>query len=231
MRAEIESDLTWRVDEIRSFRNIHANSMPQEQIHLQRGVIVLVYAHAEGLTQFALETFIRSVPLTGARVGLLSDALVSACLADYLRQYREDCQAPPPTRQERKRTVALRDLRFVEGLRRQMDQRADQRAEAAVILDSNLSGDVLLRSAVRFELDDAILRPYSLWLDRLVEARNAIAHGRSESGANALAHLCDSGEAIPDYLLRQFNSYGATLARETTRALRRGRFLLPGARP
>jgi hypothetical protein len=62
IRAELESEQTWRHDEIRFLRNQLASICGnRRKMQFRRALVVMLYAHYEGFCKFALERYVRSV--------------------------------------------------------------------------------------------------------------------------------------------------------------------------
>jgi MAE_28990/MAE_18760-like HEPN len=67
LRAELEADQAWRRDEIRFFQNQTARLNAEEQQNpFRRVLILLLYAHFEGSSRFALTLYNSSCSLQGA---------------------------------------------------------------------------------------------------------------------------------------------------------------------
>ena len=70
LRAELEADQAWRRDEIRFFQNQAAKLDTTERPNpFQRVLILLLYAHFEGFSRFALILYMNAVNSTSMTCG------------------------------------------------------------------------------------------------------------------------------------------------------------------
>ena len=62
IRPELESEQTWRQDEIRFLRNQLASfSNARQKMQFRRSLVVMLYAHYEGYCKFALERYVKAI--------------------------------------------------------------------------------------------------------------------------------------------------------------------------
>jgi hypothetical protein len=62
LRTGLETELTWRQDEIRFFRNQLSNIVKEEEKDkFRRALILILYAHFEGFCKFALTTYVEAI--------------------------------------------------------------------------------------------------------------------------------------------------------------------------
>jgi hypothetical protein len=90
LRAELEADQAWRRDEIRFFQNQAARLDTTERPNpFQRVLILLLYAHFEGFSRFALTLYVNAVNGTGMICGEANSAIAAASLANLFRDLRD----------------------------------------------------------------------------------------------------------------------------------------------
>ncbi|MHC4702797.1 MAG: MAE_28990/MAE_18760 family HEPN-like nuclease, partial [Planctomycetota bacterium] len=184
--AEIESELKWRVDEIRFFKNLVSNlDTSERQDQYRRALILLLYAHFEGFTRFAFAHYIRAVNQAQIKCGQASHAIAASTLSGVfasLRNPNKKCDLfrrtlPDETHLHR----FARDREFLEQLGKALELDvclSDGLADA----ESNLKPEVLQKILYRLGLPHDSFDGFKGRINKLLNYRNRIAHGESKEG-------------------------------------------------
>ena len=87
--AEIEEDQRIRLDEIRFLHNICADlTSEREKSRMRRAMVVMLYSHFEGFTQFTLEVYRRFVDESKLKCCEVQPALATAALKDLFKAFQ-----------------------------------------------------------------------------------------------------------------------------------------------
>jgi hypothetical protein len=179
--AQLETDLTWRQDELRLLSNSMEN-LPSEshRVSARRAHLVMLYAHIEGFSKVALSTYIRALNDLGLTCGQVAEAIAVSSFADIFHAI---------TYGDPKRKVFKNALPDDQGLlvfaRRCefMSQftgflsRPLVLPENAVDTESNLNSKVLRRNLYRLGFPVDLFASYEDDLNEIVYRRHSIAHG------------------------------------------------------
>lgn len=179
--AELEEELTWRLNELRLLHNIQTNLSSDKEIKLYRkSLIVMLYSHFEGFCKFAFTYYIEQVNQQHYKRIQLNNSLVTASMNNEFNAYDDidrKCKLfknPLPDDSELHRYSRRKD--FLNALN-------DFLNEIAVIPDkiidteSNLKPIVLRKILFRLGFDISIAKKYDNSINMLLEYRNSIAHG------------------------------------------------------
>jgi MAE_28990/MAE_18760-like HEPN len=78
IRAELESEQTWRQDEIRFFRNQPVSlSNSSQQMQFRRALVLMLYAHYEGFSKFAFLQYVKAVNGSGVMCEEATSAIIA----------------------------------------------------------------------------------------------------------------------------------------------------------
>ncbi|MEO1060561.1 MAG: MAE_28990/MAE_18760 family HEPN-like nuclease [Actinomycetota bacterium] len=197
LRAEVEQELTWRRRELRHLRNRLLGPAPtgDELASAMRTLMVMQYAHLEGLTKQTLSVYARAINSERALAEALAPEVAAAGLAPEFESLRAGSSPASTDPDERRLRQAERETHFVLRLRSLDTEPIELDIDRVVSLESNLSSDVLKRILYRVgisptDLDRTLYRS----LEFVRRTRHDVAHGvhtvapaRSEFEAHMLA--------------------------------------------
>lgn len=179
--AELEEELTWRINELRLLHNIQTNfSSDKDRKLYKKSLVVMLYSHFEGFCKFAFTYYIEQVNQQHYKRVQLNNSLVTACMNNEFNAYDDidrKCKLfknPLPDDSELHRYSRRKD--FLNALN-------DFFNEIAVIPDkiidteSNLKPIVLRKILFKLGFDISIAKKYDNSINMLLEYRNSIAHG------------------------------------------------------
>lgn len=196
---DIEEDRAVREAEVRLIeRYYNAAVSANERTMLARSLVLLTYAHVEGFTKFALQTYISvingmKIPCYKATLPLAAATLSSvfAALRDVNARHSVFRDLPS----DHDIHLQQRNVDFIEKYDTIMAQVVDI-PDSAIEAATNLNSRMLKRALFKMGLSLPELEPYHGTIDRLLGERNAIAHGDR-------IHV-PKPEAIADYLHTTF---------------------------
>ncbi|WP_147304357.1 MAE_28990/MAE_18760 family HEPN-like nuclease [Streptomyces sp. M7] len=194
MRAQLEEDMAWRLDEIRHLVNHLLGGVAPEEasVYSLRAILVMQYAHLEGFTRNALSLYVSAVNARSLPVKELKPELMAAALA---AEFDGLGKVPNASNEEEGRLTnrARRQIAFVRKLQELIDGPVSIASEVAVSMEMNLGSDVLKRALVSLGIPvEKVEGDQYSSIEFVKRVRNDIAHGsRKEniSGGMFNAHL------------------------------------------
>jgi hypothetical protein len=187
LRAELEADQAWRVDEIRAFQNWGATIDEEKLKQYRRALVLLLYAHYEGFCKFALTLYVSAVNRLGITCGAAAYAVAAASLADLFRNLRNPQMKCDLFRRELPDDAKLhqfaREREFIERTS-EVDKHAVNIPDDVVDTESNLTPLVLKKNLYHLGLPHDQFESYKDEINKLLGVRNAIAHGSLKDGVD-----------------------------------------------
>jgi hypothetical protein len=140
MRAQLEEDMAWRLDEIRHLVNHLLGEVAPEEasVYSLRAILVMQYAHLEGFTRNALSLYVAAVNARSLPVKELKPELMAAALA---AEFDGLGKAANGSNDEEGRLTsrARRQIAFVRKLQELVDGPVSIASEVAVSMEMNLA--------------------------------------------------------------------------------------------
>jgi MAE_28990/MAE_18760-like HEPN len=224
IRAELEQDLAWRLDEIRFLQNQGSSLGRDDGRRYRRALILILYSHFEGFCKFAFLHYIRILNSTGVKCSDANHALAAATLAMAFQGLRDTQRRNTLYQHKLPDDPVLhrfaREREFLERLDEFESQILDIPDEV-VSLEANLKPDVLRVALYRLGLDPAQFDDVYAEIGQLVGLRNNIAHGATRSGVDVTLY-----ESYEKAALRVMNK----IADDVMEALRNRALLYPRLR-
>jgi hypothetical protein len=185
IRAELDQEMAWRVEEIKFFQN-QGNLLNEEQKNrYRRALILILYSHFEGFCKFAFLHYVQILNRSGVRCRDANYALAAATLALAFHGLR-DTQKKNPFygRQLPDDPVLHRYAREREFMERMDDFTASvlRIPDEVVDTESNLKPNVLKATLYKLGLDPSQFEDIYSDVGQLVGLRNNIAHGATKKG-------------------------------------------------
>jgi hypothetical protein len=187
VRAELEDELTWRLDELKFFKNrlsdIHRDD---DRKRYRRALVVMLYSHFEGFWKAAFVIYAKAVNRTGIRCKDASEALVASAFADVFEALADGNRKSDYFRRSAPDDSQLhrfsRHQEFVGLVDDFVRQVVAIELENAVDTESNLKPVVIRKNLFRLGFQHDAFSAHEGTVNRLLETRNQIAHGATRSG-------------------------------------------------
>lgn len=186
IRAELESDQAWRQEEIRHLQNV-ATAIPsvEEQERFRRPLVLMLYAHFEGFSKFALSVYVNAVNQTAITCNQANYAIAAATLSDLFHALRDPLRKCEEFRRDLPDDTQLhrfaRDREFIERVSN-FENRQVRIPERVVDTESNLSPIVLRKNLFRLGLKHDQFVEQEKQISQLLNIRNNIGHGAMKDG-------------------------------------------------
>ncbi|MFM0329207.1 MAE_28990/MAE_18760 family HEPN-like nuclease [Paraburkholderia strydomiana] len=187
LRAEMEEDLSWRIDEIRFFQNTCASVGSEVgQQRFRKALVVLLYANLEGFAKLVFTTYVSAINAEAVACQEANLAIAAASLSDVFRYLRDGNGRVPDYKKLKLPDDAqlqkfARDREFLSQALELM-QRPVAIPDKVTSTEANLGRDVLRKILYRLGLPHEDFEDIEPDLERLRNLRNNIAHGDAKQG-------------------------------------------------
>lgn len=209
VRAQIELEREWREAELRFLRNRLAFISDETKRKVYRkSLVVMLYAHFEGLCKAILLTYVESVNASGLLVEEANAAIAAASLGDMFQALRDPTSKcsifkrdlPDDTKLHR----FARDREFIDTFTALAGRSVALDADSMVDTESNLKPVVLRKILYRLGLEPTLVTPWTGTIQQLLRRRNDVAHGTAKDGLDELVYreLEQAVYAVVDDLVR-----------------------------
>ncbi|MET4659405.1 hypothetical protein ABID80_003121 [Streptomyces sp. PvP037] len=182
LRAQLEEDLTWRLDELRHLRNRLLGSEIESEwsVSSMRAILVMQYAHLEGFTRNAFALYVTVINSQQVTAAELKPQLLAAALGvefDALRKNKGETDEEDE--EEGKLTRRARNhVSFLQRLQELTSGYLEIATDTAISMEMNLGRDVLRRCLYMLAIPmDEVSRAQYNSIEFVKNARNDIAHG------------------------------------------------------
>jgi hypothetical protein len=187
LRAEVETEREWREREMRLFRNQVAALPGEEQRRIARkALVVMLYAHFEGVTKTLLSMYVNRLNAMSLRVSDVTPSIGAAALSDIFRALRDANKKCKEFARSLPDDTALhrfaRDREFVEVAWQIAARTVQINPDDVIATESNLKPIVLKKMLFRIGLDPKLVEPWESVIHQLLNRRNAVAHGTAKNG-------------------------------------------------
>lgn len=187
MRANLETELLWRQEELNFFKN-QLNSIPDiNKDRYRKSLVLILYSHMEGFIKIALLTYIQFInQLSIKRCDVKTGLMVAGMHKEFIAYENLDRKCKIFGR-------ALPDDPNLHKLYRRVDflESIDSFKDEVLIIEdqvidteSNLWYIVLQKNLFKIGLPIDIFESHRDGIDALVNRRNSIAHGSSRGGVD-----------------------------------------------
>lgn len=190
-RAQLEEELSWRLEEILFFQNQGANLTGQEGDKYRRSLILILYSNFEGLCKFSLSLYVAAVNNENIDCSAATHAIAAASLSDVFLALRDPVKKTPAFSSELPDDSKLhrfaRDREFVKNTRDIMSRKV-KIPDNYIDTESNLKPIVLRKNLYKLGLAHDQFSEIESDIDRLLNIRNEVAHGASRSGVSLVLY-------------------------------------------
>ncbi|MGW4032497.1 MAE_28990/MAE_18760 family HEPN-like nuclease [Streptomyces sp. NPDC004838] len=181
LKAELEEDLVWRLDELRHLKNRLLGDEPRDQWSAasMRTILVMQYAHLEGFTRNAFAVYVDVINSESLMVKDMQPQLMAAALTEEFDAVRKNVNSDGDKDEDGRLTRrAKNQVAFVEKMHAIADSPVTLVSEVVASMEMNLGRDVLRRCLYMLAIPGSQVpkAQYSA-IEFVKNARNDIAHG------------------------------------------------------
>ncbi|WP_143510269.1 MAE_28990/MAE_18760 family HEPN-like nuclease [Pseudonocardia sp. Ae717_Ps2] len=207
LRAELENDLSWRLDELRHLRNLLLPTADQESwpVSSMRTLLVMQYAHLEGYVRNSANIYVAFINSIQAAASDVRAELVAAALLQEFEAVRKGGGVEAQEDGDENGVLLKRaksQVAFVNKIRMILENPVEIDSGSAVSLDMNLSADVLRRQLFVLGIpSERVERAQFSALEFVRRTRHDIAHGNRKeriSTGEFQAHTSQSERFMSD---------------------------------
>jgi len=187
IRAELEDELEWRLEEMRFFKNQLADlrTTDQRDRH-RRALVVMLYSHFEGFWKAAFSIYVKAINAESICCKEATHSLVAASLFDLLAGLSDHQKKHPFFRSKAPDDTKLHQIhRQIEFLLRLPDMETTKvsiPAEKVVDPESNLKPEVIRKNLFRLGFQYDLFESHEGTVHQLLNKRNSVAHGSTRQG-------------------------------------------------
>ncbi|MBU2065028.1 MAG: hypothetical protein KJ884_06180 [Gammaproteobacteria bacterium] len=186
-QEQLELEREWREAEIRFLNNLQGSMSELDRPKIRRSIVCLLYAHIEGFVRFAFSLYVDQVNRKGLTCKDVSPAIAAAAFSKELKALKDV---------NSKSTFfinSLPDDKHLHGFAREVDfiSRISSFYDHPVVIsdgyvntENNVGREVIEKMLFQVGLEYTDLRDTYSPLNRLLNVRNDIAHGKRKQGIN-----------------------------------------------
>ncbi len=187
IRAELEDELEWRLEEMRFFKNQLSDMRTNdERDRHRRALVVMLYSHLEGFWKAAFSIYVKAINAEAVLCKDATHSLVAASLFDLLASLSDHQKKHPFFRSRAPEDMKLhqlhRQIEFLERLPNVEATTVDIPSEKVVDPESNLKPDVIRKNLFRLGFRYDLFQSHEGTVHHLLNKRNAVAHGATRLG-------------------------------------------------
>lgn len=186
-QEQLELEREWREAEIRFLNNLQEGMSETDRAKIRRSIICLLYAHIEGFVRFSFSLYVDQVNSKGLTCKDVSPAIAAAAFARELKALKDVNSKSPffinSLPDDKHLHVFAREVDFISNIGDFYDHPVVI-AEGYVNTESNVGREVLEKMLFQVGLEYSDLKEAYSPLNRLLNVRNDIAHGKRKQGIN-----------------------------------------------
>lgn len=187
VRAELEEELSYRLDEIRFFRN-QLSDMEDvvEKERFCKCLVVMLYSHFEGFWKAAFSIYLKAINQESIKCKDAIEHIVAASMSELfnaLADPNSKCSffrrtAPDDTKLHR----FARHTEFAGRINEAFDGNVEIPIDEVVDTESNLTPVVVRKNLFRLGFSHEVFKAEEGTINELLRRRNDIAHGSARHG-------------------------------------------------
>ncbi|WP_437191350.1 MAE_28990/MAE_18760 family HEPN-like nuclease [Planctomicrobium sp. SH527] len=187
IRAELEDELTWRMNEMRFLRNRLSDlSDADDQERYCKSLVVMLYAHFEGFWKAAFTIYLSELNRMGLQCGNASESIIAASMAELFHSLNDPNKKSDFFRGSAPDDTVLhrfcRHAEFAGKLHDVLASTIDIPIDVVLDTESNLTPTVVRKTLFRMGFDHEEFKGDEGIVNQLLRRRNDIAHGSARSG-------------------------------------------------
>lgn len=186
-QASIEMDKSWREDELRFYNNIQAKLELEQRMLFRKSIICIIYAHIEGFVHFSFSLYIESINSLNLKCREVHSAIAAAALnEEFLALKNPDKKSSLFSRafpDDAKLHRMCREIEFIEKSL-VVQEKSVRIPKKYINTESNVGPDVLRKLLYQVGLTFDDFEIIKNDLNKLLTARNNVAHGKHKEGIN-----------------------------------------------
>lgn len=199
--AQIEEELTWRIDELRFLRNqLSIINDENDRMRYRKSLVVMLYSYYEGFCKSAFQIYINAINKSSLTRDMVNEYIHTASLNEVFMTYHNESKKSPYFNNllpdDAKLHRFSRQVEFVLAMENLWNEIVEI-PENVIDTESNLKPVVLRKILYRLGFEHNSFQEYEGLINLLLERRNNVAHGAEKEGLSK-----EKYEKIEDAALR-----------------------------
>lgn len=187
--AQIEEELTWRLNEMRFFKNqLSYLNTDEEKDRFRRAMVVMLYSHYEGFCRTSLSIYGDAINQENLLCKEVNDNFKAASLAeafkDYDNPFRKSEIFKSKLPDDSKLHKFARQVDLIAALNDLNRKKVEIPVDKIVDTESNLWPITLSKILFRLGFNHNAFKKYEREIKQLLNARNDIGHGSLKVGVS-----------------------------------------------
>ncbi|HAW27767.1 MAG TPA: hypothetical protein DCY03_06560 [Planctomycetaceae bacterium] len=193
VRAELEEELTWRIEELRFFRNRLADlvTITEKELY-SKSLVVMLYAHFEGFWKAAFTIYLSELNRLNLKAGEVAAQIMAASMGDLFQSLNDPNKKNVFFRNTASDDTVLhrfcRQSEFAERLHDVFSTNIDIPIDLILDTESNLKPIVVQKTLFRMGFKHDEFKRDEGTVHELLRRRNDIAHGSARHGVSIQAY-------------------------------------------
>jgi len=185
--AELEADLSWRIDELRRLRNqLYKADDPTELPAFRKALLVMLYSHFEGFFKTASSAYVNAINSANLVCSEATSRVAASALWDVFEAFetrdRKNKIFKPILPHDEKLHRFCRRVDLLEGLDGFLSRTVLVPVDDVVDVESNLTPSVMRKILFQIGLPFDAFSSKDGEVHRLLRYRNDVAHGTRKEG-------------------------------------------------
>lgn len=188
LREEMEEDLTWRLQELKNFKNLMSLSQNyiDEEVYF-KPLIVMLYSHYEGFAKLCFLAYLKYINSQNIQKKQLMSKpeLLASSMDEHFKYYdnkdRKNKFFKRKDKDDRAIHMIYRRADLVQSFNNFLEEKVTIN-ENVINTESNLWSHVLEKNFYKVSIKHTIMKSFYSDIDKLVQLRNSIAHGSKKRG-------------------------------------------------
>lgn len=187
VRAQLEGELTWRLDEIRFLHNqLSYMRKEEEKMRYRKALAVMLYSHFEGFCKTALSIYANTINQENLTCSLVNDQIIASSLATAFRDFENMNKKSNLFRNDlpNDRTIHrfARQVELISILKEIWMMRVEIPIDDVVDTEANLNPSIMRKILYRLGLPHDVFNENEGNIHLLLNYRNSISHGARKDG-------------------------------------------------
>lgn len=193
VRAQLEEELTWRLNEIRFFQNqLSYIRKVEEKNRYRKALVVMLYSHFEGFCKIALSIYATTINQESLVCSGVTDEIVAASLAAVFYDFENTDRKSDIFKRDLPDDTRLyrfaRQVELISILEKIWALPVNIPVDFVVATEANLKPAVMRKILYRLGLPHDAFKDNEGKIHSLLNYRNNISHGTIKDGINEITY-------------------------------------------
>ena len=190
LRIEMETELTWRSDELRMLKNnLSSISKEHDKNKYRKSLVVMLYSHFEGFTKICFLIYIKYINEQKIKRKNIKSKpeLIASSMNEIFKSYENQDKKNKNFKRQLPEEKTIHTIYRRADLIQQFENYYDELIyikDDVISTESNLWASVMSKNFYKLGIKHDTFKKSHKAIDRLVNLRNSIAHGSEKAGVS-----------------------------------------------